>query len=132
MNSNMAADDAAVAGAKCILVVEDEPLIRLVISDELREHGFEVVEACNADEAMVILASTTPDLILTDVQMPGSIDGADLLALVKASTPGVPVIIASGTWEPTVQQMEIASRIVPKPFSIDALVKAIQEELEIS
>jgi CheY-like chemotaxis protein len=130
MNLNVAAENAALAGApRCILVVEDETLIRFVLSDELRDRGFDVLEACNADEAVELLKTMTPDLILSDVQMPGSIDGAGLLAFVKDTFPKIPVIIASGNWDPTEQQMESACRVVCKPFSLDSLVRAIQEEL---
>ena len=132
MNLKVAASNAPlVAVPKCILVVEDEPLIRLVICDDLREAGFEVVEACNADEAIVLLAALTPDLISSDVQMPGSIDGSGLLAFVKKTYPHIPVIIASGNWDPTAKEMESAARILTKPFTADALLKAIQEELGI-
>ena len=133
MDSNLAAGNAAVAGVpKCILVVEDETLIRYVVSDELRDRGFQVVEACNADEAMFFLATMTPDLIVTDVQMPGSIDGAGLLAFVRKTFPDIPVFLTSGTWIPTKQQMKSASRIIPKPISLDALVEAIRDELGIA
>lgn len=133
MNLNVGASDpAAVGAAKRILVVEDEPLIRFMISDDLREAGFDVIEACDADEAIVLLGTLTPDLISSDVQMPGTMDGSGLLAFVKESYPQIPVIIASGNWNPTPQQMRSASRFVCKPFLPGALVRAIREELGIA
>jgi CheY-like chemotaxis protein len=58
------------------LLVEDEVLIRMMLADELRGRGFNVLEAQNADEALTLLQSGVPvGLVLTDVQLPGSLDG---------------------------------------------------------
>lgn len=56
---------------QCILVVEDEFLIRFMLSDELRDAGFQVIEACDATEAVSVLNTVQPDLIISDVRMPG-------------------------------------------------------------
>ena len=73
-------------GRKCILVVEDELLIRLIVSDELRDAGYDVIEAFNADEALTVLRSLVRvDLVISDVRMPGSLDGLGLLAEVRAT-----------------------------------------------
>jgi PleD family two-component response regulator len=76
---------------KRILVVEDEVLIRCLICDDLREAGFVVVEAENADEASSYLASGAPvDLIFSDVHMPGSMDGLDLARRIRNERPCLP------------------------------------------
>ena len=81
----------------CVLVVEDEFLIRTMVSDDLREAEYEVIEACNADEALAILRSGAGvDLIFSDVRMPGTLDGLELLAMVRARDPAFPVVITSG------------------------------------
>jgi CheY-like chemotaxis protein len=65
---------------KFILVVEDEMLVQIMVSDPLRDAGFNVIEAFNADEAIRILHSGVKiDLMLSDVRMPGSMDGLGLL-----------------------------------------------------
>jgi CheY-like chemotaxis protein len=80
-----------------VLVVEDEVLVRLVIADALRSQGFPVVEAANADEALTILQSSAAvDLMITDIQMPGPMDGLALTALARAGRPGLKVVIVSG------------------------------------
>jgi CheY-like chemotaxis protein len=80
-----------------ILLVEDELFVRMVISDSLREEGFEVIETFNVDEAISILrAGAAIDLILSDVRMPGAMDGLDLLDHTREAYPQVPVIIMSG------------------------------------
>ncbi|MFC4171239.1 response regulator [Microvirga sp. GCM10011540] len=81
-----------------ILVVEDEVLIRMVIADYLRECGYKVHEAVNAEEAVVVLQSpeVTIDVVFSDVQTPGDMDGFGLARWVRAHKPGVQVILTSG------------------------------------
>ncbi|MFC5085869.1 response regulator [Microvirga arabica] len=84
--------------APTILVVEDEVLVRLVIADYLRECGYKVYEAVNAGEALEVLQSSRVpiDVVFSDVQMPGEIDGFGLARWVRANKPGVQVILTSG------------------------------------
>ena len=113
------------AARKCILVVEDEVLIRLMVSDELRDAGYDVIEASNADEALIILRSSAPvDLIFSDVRMPGSLDGMDLLAVVRETFPALPMIITSGHQEPRMAIDEGVSQFLAKPYELSAVVTA--------
>jgi DNA-binding NtrC family response regulator len=109
---------------KSILLVEDELLIRLVIAEELREAGHYVIEACDADEAMAILKATEPDLIISDVRMPGTMDGMGLLRLVKRWFPTLPVIITSGHLNPAHAVEQGASLFVSKPYTFDSVLDA--------
>ncbi len=119
-----------VSTRNCILVVEDEVLIRLMVSDELRDAGYDVIEAYNADEALAVLKSPVRvDLIISDVRMPGSLDGLGLLAVVRATFPTLPVILTSGHLEPGIAKTKGATQFLPKPFRLDAVVNAIQREL---
>jgi CheY-like chemotaxis protein len=80
-----------------VLVVDDEVLLRLSIADLLREEGFSVIEAANADEAIAILQTTTPiDIVVTDVAMPGTMDGIGLTLFIRANRPDLKVIMTSG------------------------------------
>jgi CheY-like chemotaxis protein len=80
-----------------VLVVEDEILIRLLIGDELRASGFLVLEAANAEEAMDLLHSGQRiDAVVSDVNMPGSMDGIALTTFVRATLPEIKIIVASG------------------------------------
>jgi CheY-like chemotaxis protein len=81
-----------------VLVVEDEVLIRLVIADYLRECGYKVYEAVNAQEAIAMLQSpeVAVDIVFSDVQMPGDMDGFALSRWIRANKPGVQVILTSG------------------------------------
>lgn len=62
----------------------------------LHDAGFRAVEACNADEAIDLLAGVAYDLVFTDINMPGSIDGLGLTAYVQTIYPAVPVVLTSG------------------------------------
>ena len=74
-----------------ILVVEYEGFVSMVLSEHLREAGFDVVEAKNADDALSAMEISVPDLIITDVRMPGSMDGLALLAVVPPYLPDRPI-----------------------------------------
>lgn len=116
-----------------VLVVEDEFLIRMLVSDHLRELGFTVVEAFNGDEAIRILKSgASIDLVFTDVRMPGTSDGIDLLAYIKSTQPEVPVIVTSGHLEPGLAYAAGAAQFLPKPCDLDAVTQALHSALRPS
>jgi CheY-like chemotaxis protein len=80
-----------------ILVVEDEVLLRMVISDELRNVGYTVIEVADAQEALDALAHKFDvKLIVSDIQLPGAIGGLELAQLVRASHPAIKIVLTSG------------------------------------
>jgi CheY-like chemotaxis protein len=80
-----------------VLVVEDEVFIRFDLADFLRDNGLEVIEAGTAQEAVEALATATRiDLVFSDIQMPGAMNGLGLASFIRASHPGLPVILTSG------------------------------------
>lgn len=108
-----------------ILVVEDEVLIRLSLAETLRDEGFSVVEAANADEALAILASSTAlDVVLTDVNMPGSLDGVALGRYVRSTRPELKVIVVSGRVPPAAAA-EAADAFLAKPYDPASIVRTI-------
>ena len=114
-----------------VLVVEDELLIRILVADHLRDAGFTLVEAFNADEAIAILTAGVPiDLVFTDVRMPGAADGMALLEFTTRTRPNVPVLITSGHLEPELAYAGGATLFVPKPCDPDALTLALRSALE--
>ena len=130
LSQSMREQDSAAVAPRRVLVVEDEFLIRMIVCEELRECGYQVIEAANADEAVVILQASPLDLIISDVKMPGSIDGLGLLAVVKDSLPELPVILISGHLEPAQAIKFGAARFLRKPFSMDEIADAVKSELE--
>jgi CheY-like chemotaxis protein len=94
---SVAGDPKPEAPGSTILVVEDEILVRLMIAEELRGQDYNVLEAASADEACSVLQSGVKiDLVLTDIRMPGSIDGAGLVHLIRVERPALKVVLASG------------------------------------
>lgn len=102
-----------------------------MLSDVLRDADFDVIEASNADEALEILKSPIRiDLMISDVRMPGSMDGLGLLAIVRTTLPILPVIITSAHLEPMLAITDGATQFVAKPFSLEFVVEAVRAELE--
>jgi CheY-like chemotaxis protein len=96
LSTNVTTD--AGTSLQTVLVVEDEVLIRLVIADYLRECGYRVHEAVSAEEAVVILQSPEVfvDVVFSDVEMSGGMDGFGLARWIRANKPGTRVILTSG------------------------------------
>lgn len=116
--------------APLVMVVDDEVLIRLIAVDMLHDAGFRVVEACSADEAVTLLATDIEcDLIFTDVNMPGAMDGLGLAAFVKETYPLVPVVLTSGGVPADLLSQAEPAAVVPKPYSLIDLARTIGEVL---
>jgi CheY-like chemotaxis protein len=80
-----------------VLVVEDQILVRMTVADYLRECGFSVIEAAHAGEALTLFrAGITIDVVFSDVQMPGDMDGIGLARWLRNNRPEVQVILTSG------------------------------------
>jgi CheY-like chemotaxis protein len=85
------------APTQTILVVEDEVLVRMVISDYLRECGYRVIEAGSAAEAITVLESPEQiDIVFSDIQMPGEMDGFGLANWVRQRQPWLKMLLTSG------------------------------------
>jgi CheY-like chemotaxis protein len=109
-----------------ILLVEDEPLVRATQVDILREAGFWVLEAQDADEAFEILKRRVGvRVVLTDVDMPGSIDGFEFSRLVAQGWPEVGVLVISGKAFPEKGDLPPSAVFLPKPVYPDALTDQI-------
>lgn len=112
--------------AQTILVVEDEILIRFILADSLRDIGFQVLEAGDGDEGLQILNSgQVIDLIVTDVRMPGEVDGMELTRRSKSLAPRRPVIVCSAHLYES--EAFPADEFLAKPYSIAALAEMIEQ-----
>jgi CheY-like chemotaxis protein len=111
-----------------VLIVEDEPLIRMDIADQLRNDGYFVIEAGNADEAISVLeARNDIRLVFTDVDMPGSMDGLKLAAYVRDRWPPIKLIITSGHVQVEEHMVPSGGRFFPKPYEPRRIAHAIAE-----
>jgi CheY-like chemotaxis protein len=111
-----------------VLLVEDEFLIRQTLVDILREAEFWVVEAQDADEAFELLRSRADvAAVLTDVNMPGSMDGFEFVHLVRQGWPVVGVLVISGQADPGPSDLPSRATFLRRPFRPAALIKALQD-----
>ncbi|HTJ64635.1 MAG TPA: response regulator [Alphaproteobacteria bacterium] len=110
-----------------LLVAEDDVIIRVMISDFLRDAGFDVTEAGNADEAVAILESNSPfDVVFSDIKMPGSMDGQDLARRVEHRWPDTEVILTSGYSSELSGLAGLAkNRVLAKPYRPLSVLAAI-------
>jgi two-component system nitrogen regulation response regulator NtrX len=119
-----------------ILIVDDERDIRELISDILKDEGFETRLAGNSDEAMSAINSEPPGLMILDIWLKDSrMDGIDILKTVKRDNPDVPVVIISGHGNIEIAVAAIkqgAYDFIEKPFNIDQLLVVIRRAMETS
>ena len=116
-------------GRKSILLVEDEVMVRMMIADKLREAGYTVIEAANAHEALEVLQHDVDvRAILSDVRMPGTIDGVGLARTVRSQYPAVKIMLASGHL-PSLDWAE-HDGFFPKPYDVEAVIRYIKTLLD--
>lgn len=105
-----------------ILVVEDEFLIRLTLAEALRDEGFQVLEAETGDAALPILHDEDISLLLTDIRLPGMVDGHALASKARESLPGLPVIFMSGG--PDGGEGSVQDVFISKPYTLEDICNA--------
>ena len=119
------------APSPTVLVVEDEVLIRLVIADYLRDCGYKVHEAVSGEEAIAILQApeVSIDVVFSDVEMPGSMDGFALARWVRANKPGMEVILTSGIERSADIAATLceAGPLMTKPYSSQDVVDRLRQ-----
>jgi len=128
--SDTTASLSAAPASAVVLVVEDEPGVRLLIVDVLADLGYTVIEAGDGRSGMQILESRTRiDLLLTDVGLPGGMNGRQLADAARQRRPGLKVLFVTGYAESSVfgnGRMEQGMEVMTKPFAINALAARVQ------
>lgn len=109
-----------------VLVVEDEPLVRMVAVEYLTSIGYSVLEAGNAEAAIDALMDHPIDLVFSDVQMPGIMDGNELAEWIEINFPRVPVILTSGK---SIDEGHSVGGLLRKPYDFDILKSRIGQAL---
>jgi CheY-like chemotaxis protein len=111
-----------------ILIVEDEALVRLSAVGMLVDAGFRTIEAASGDEALELLvADSDVQLLFTDVNMPGIIDGLVLARQVHDRWPQIGIMVASAKKEPQLGELPVGSRFERKPYNVDMVVRHARE-----
>ncbi|MGV1872633.1 response regulator [Agrobacterium rosae] len=110
------------------MVVEDEAIVRMGIVDELEDAGFEVFEAANSVIAIdILVANPRIEVMFTDIDMPGGVDGLRLAASVRDRWPPITIIVTSGHREVSAESLPVRARFMPKPYNPIAVVRSIKE-----
>lgn len=116
--------EAVAAAERVVLVVEDEVVLRMAVSAHLREAGFVVIEAVDAEEAVALLdGNRAIGLLFTDITMPGSMDGIALAAWAAARHPRVKILVSSGVTQ------DGGLPFIAKPYSFVELQRRIEAML---
>lgn len=117
-----------VASQATILVVEDEPLQRMITADLIADAGYEVVGAESADIAVTILSSRTDiRVVVTDIDMPGSMDGLKLAAAVRDRWPPIEIIVVSGGTRPDGVALPDRAVFYAKPYNHQSFLKTLKQ-----
>lgn len=111
-----------------ILIVEDEALIRMNTSDVVHDLGFNTIEATDADQAIALLEDAPEiSIVFTDIQMPGSLDGLRLAAVVRERWPPIKLLITSGQVTPSPVELPLGAKFISKPYHTRQLEVALRE-----
>jgi CheY-like chemotaxis protein len=111
-----------------VLIVEDEFLLRTNAVAVIAGAGSEVVEAANADEAIEVLeARQDINLVFTDIQMPGSMDGLKLARAIRGRWPPIKIVATSGRANVREPDLPEGGRFLPKPYSPHQVAGVLRE-----
>lgn len=113
--------------AAAVLVVEDEPLVRMYVSDVLGQSGFEVISASTGEEALSRVAEGGLCAIVSDVAMPGSLNGFELAWRVHEESPQTGIVLVSGVHDPSQLHLPGGVRFVSKPVKASTLLRLVRE-----
>ncbi len=129
------APEPAATGAESILVVEDDPHVRMFAVQQLRRLGYRVTEAGDGPSALLeVSRSGAPDLLFTDVVMPGGMTGRELAERIGQSVPGIRVLFTSGYTENSIVhhgRLDAGVHLLQKPYRSDKLAQKVREVLDL-
>jgi DNA-binding NtrC family response regulator len=120
---------------KVCLIVDDEPVIRKYLMAILQQEGYQTLEANNGPQAFRLIQKLDGDLnlVVSDVRMPGDMDGMDLAYAIRTSFPTIPVILISGyAGGACVQRSGAEFQFIEKPFTPATIMTAVRNVIESS
>lgn len=107
-------------------MVEDDGLVRDAVAEELRDAGYDVIEATTGDEALSLYATGGFDILVTDIRMPGGTDGWDLAEFCRKARPDLPIVYMTGYSHVAHRQVP-GSHLLTKPFRLSDLAQAVRK-----
>lgn len=110
-----------------VLIVDDEPLLRMLAAEAVEDAGFVTLQAADADEAVALLEAN-PDvaLLFTDINMPGSMDGLCLAHAVRNRWPAVKILVVSGQMRLQPRDLPADSCFLGKPYHSDLMIEKLR------
>jgi CheY-like chemotaxis protein len=116
-----------------VLIVEDDFLIRMHAAEMIADAGFDVVEAASAGEAILVLEVRLDiTVVFTDIQMPGSMDGLKLATAIRGRWPPIKIVATSGLVDVRQDDLPEGGRFLPKPYSLEQIVRTLRELTNLS
>lgn len=123
-NDNLT-DAQQARGKAAVLVVEDEALIRMVVADQLRDSGYDVIETRSADEAVALMEKGLHvDAVFSDVNLPGTLNGIGLVRWMRSQRPQIPVLLTSGAISDMPADLR-DTELLLKPYDVDEVVRRL-------
>jgi CheY-like chemotaxis protein len=127
------AEDPRAEAGETVLVVDDEPTVRMLVTEILEELGYATIEAADGASGLKALQSEARvDLLVTDMGLPGGMNGRQLAEAGRAARPGLRVLFITGYAENAVignGQLEPGMQVITKPFAMEALASRIKDVL---
>jgi signal transduction histidine kinase/CheY-like chemotaxis protein len=115
------------SAAGSVLLVEDNDEVAALVSEMLRELGYEVERVSSAPAALEVLAASAVDLVFSDIMMPGGMDGVELGRQIRLRSSNIPVLLTSGYAHGAVQRAESEGfRVLAKPYDLASLARALR------
>lgn len=113
------------------MIVEDEDLIRTILAETLEDHGFTAVEAACGDDALILLGQQGFDLVVTDIQMPGTADGLAVGQFVSAKSTQTPVVYVTGRPDSMQRLSHLGPKeaLLRKPYGPDDILDLVRKML---
>jgi len=120
--------ESAITGTpNTVLVVDDNATARWLLSEILSTEGYVVIEAASADQALIIL-NERPEIraVVTDIEMPGTLNGLELARRIVAGMPGIAVLLTSGRYLPVTETLPPSTRFMPKPWQAGEILQHLE------
>jgi two-component system, response regulator PdtaR len=131
IGQSLAVDQTTRGSRNVVLVVEDEPFVRMSITDALLQAGFEVLASSNGADALELIAMRPGvSAVVTDIVVPGEVNGFELVRQVQHRWPDIGIVVVSGQMEPPKSHCPGGVFFLSKPFKASTLLRLLRDIAE--